>query len=610
MSQAFYRPSSRPRIEDFSRGFHHAPSNRHFRYVWREGQLLFQRHQRGEDGGPINALEVPVDWIIGSGNHVRTYLYQTPNGELFELPLSWYTDSASWQMSPSYDRADHEGVGRRIRQECMFCHNAYPQVPLGSDIHPVTHPFPEELPEGIGCQRCHGPGGEHVRQAHAKLVPKESIRKAIVNPAKLPAARRHEICLSCHMAPSAAVPGIRRFDRPEFSFRPGHALSDFRLPLEVVEADRNPGERFEINHHAYRLLQSPCFTASSGKLSCLTCHDVHRKVPESEREEHYGGLCLDCHNGLDFPAMHREKLAAWRKEHPRSYEETADSDCVTCHMPRRRTEDVVHATMTDHRISRIPAGEDALAPREETEPVIEDIQPLWPHQEPDPAQWDLYRTVATLRASSGAHEAALDHLERLVASSAPRELEPYLDLADAQMKLGRLANARVTLDAILKANPKQPKALESLALLEASQGDPDQALELLRQVVKLEPKWAEAYINLGRELVRQRQVEEAFEALKQALALRPNSPHAWYELGRLEMARGQWAPAVEALQRSLAWDPGLAAAYAPMADALTKLGKPEEASRYLRHGARHARETEEQADKSKGLDESGSEFQP
>ncbi len=52
---------------------------------------------------------------------------------------------------------------RRVRRECLFCHNAYPaeariERPLRRD------PFLSgtRLPEGIGCQRCHGPGAAHV----------------------------------------------------------------------------------------------------------------------------------------------------------------------------------------------------------------------------------------------------------------------------------------------------------------------------------------------------------------------------------------------------------------------------------------------------------------
>ena len=34
---------------------------------------------------------------------------------------------------------------------------------------------------------------------------------------------------------------------------------------------------------------------------------------------------------------------------------------MSCHMPQRRTEDVVHAVVTDHFIQRLPPNRDLLA---------------------------------------------------------------------------------------------------------------------------------------------------------------------------------------------------------------------------------------------------------
>ena len=72
-------------------------------------------------------------------------------------------------------------MGRRVRRECMFCHNAYPDVPAGSDVYGARPAYPSELPQGIGCQRCYGPGSGHVGQALSgplwKLfAPRSSIR--------------------------------------------------------------------------------------------------------------------------------------------------------------------------------------------------------------------------------------------------------------------------------------------------------------------------------------------------------------------------------------------------------------------------------------------------
>ena len=57
----------------------------------------------------------------------------------------------------------------------------------------------------------------------------------------------------------------------------------------------------------------------------------------------------------------------WQKHGPGAVD-FSRSDCVSCHMPKRRTEDVVHVVMTDHQIQRRIPARDLLAPlREKTD---------------------------------------------------------------------------------------------------------------------------------------------------------------------------------------------------------------------------------------------------
>src|ERR1051325_7860711 len=264
MSKSFYRPRQDDAIEDFSKlPFKHAKSGDVMELRWRNGRLIFRR----VNGRSV--FEQPVDWILGSGHHARTYLYQTPNGELYQLPLAWYTQTKEWGMAPGYDRRDHDGVLRRARHECLFCHNAYPGD--GSPGYWSNQGLPAQLPEGIGCQRCHGPGSEHVALASAGAG-NAQLRAAIVNPARLDAQRRNDVCYECHMQPSVTIPGLRRFGRDIYSYRPGQPLHDYLARVDDVDGEIPRPERFEINHHPYRLEQSRCFR-ESGTLSCLTCHD-------------------------------------------------------------------------------------------------------------------------------------------------------------------------------------------------------------------------------------------------------------------------------------------------------------------------------------------------
>ncbi|HWW62674.1 MAG TPA: hypothetical protein VN181_14970, partial [Thermoanaerobaculia bacterium] len=434
MARSFYRPRPETDIEDLNAPpFHHAKSDQWMEIRRRDGKLIFRRWTRDAAGKPTNVFEQSVDWILGSGNHSRTYIYQLPDGELYQLPLAWYTQTKTWAMAPGYDRRDHEGVLRRVRRECLFCHDAYPGAAENArDGYWREQSVPLHLPEGIGCQRCHGPGAEHVRRANES---DDVARRTIVRPTRLDARRRNAVCYECHMQASVAIAGIRRFGRDINSFRPGERLSDYMLHTDITEEAMPRAERFEINHHPYRLEQSRCFRESGGKLSCLSCHDPHRKTAA----EHVRAVCRNCHA---TPSLHV----------------AADTDCVSCHMPKRRTQDVVHVVMTDHRIQKKPAG-DPLAPLEERETAIKDVTFL-----ADEGAFELYRVLAILRAHGGRHAAALQQLEKLLASLEPKEIEPYLDLASGLLMQKRYADLEKTARLILARAPDHPLALEWLGV--------------------------------------------------------------------------------------------------------------------------------------------------
>ncbi|HKH43408.1 MAG TPA: tetratricopeptide repeat protein [Thermoanaerobaculia bacterium] len=540
MARAFQRPRPASDVEDFSAPpFVHSASGQEFQMTRRDDRLVFRRWQTGPDGQSINMFETDVDWILGSGDHARTYLYQTPGGELYQLPLAWYTQTRRWGMAPGFDRPDHEGVLRRVRRECVFCHTAYPDVPAGADAYGAPQIFPAAMPEGIGCQRCHGPGAEHVGLALGGIGSRDEIRAGIFNPGRLPAARRDEVCQGCHLQPTVAMPGLRRFGRGEFSFRPGEPLADYMVQVDVEEEGKPRSERFEINHHPYRLRQSRCFLESGGQLSCLTCHDPHRRIPDEQRAAHYRAACESCHG----------KEACTRPEHGAGGAEPAD--CAGCHMPKRRTQDVVHVVMTDHKITRTPGGPALLAPLAESEPVLVDVR-LLPGA-PGGALGEVYRAAAVARTAGGAE--AIAYLEKKLNEARPAEIDPWLDLAQAQLRAGRPADAERTLTGVLKRSPNHPQALEWLALAQGSRGEILTAIAGLRQLLAAHPDRIEAEYNLGRLLAIRGENEEAARHLEQALAARPNLAAGWHYLGEVRAAQGRPEDARACWRRALEIDP-------------------------------------------------------
>ena len=371
MGRSFSRPRPENIVEDYQahNTVNHRASDRTYTMLARDGRWFERRHQTGVDGAETNIFEASIDYIIGSGTHARSYLHRTGEGKLVELPVTWYSEKGGyWAMSPGYDRPDHSDFRRAISFECMSCHNAYPSsTPEADQI------FASDLPEGIDCQRCHGPGGAHIKQSSSGATP-ESIRQAIVNPKRLNRARQLDVCMQCHLQTTSlrSPDSIRRYDRPPFTYKPGEALQDFAVFFEFV-----PSNTFEIDHAAYRLRKSKCFEQS--QITCTTCHDPHQAA---QTPQHYEAICRDCH-----PSAHPPSMTA----------------CLDCHMPKRRTDDVVHVVMTDHYIQRRPPTKDLLAPREEIhQPRASEIAIYGPA----PADAALYLAVAEAQQQKPANLAA------------------------------------------------------------------------------------------------------------------------------------------------------------------------------------------------------------
>jgi hypothetical protein len=78
MARAFYKP--REELVRNSRYFH-KKSGLNFEIIHRDGKFIYRRWE----GADSNVEELQVDYVMGSGNKVRTFLHQTVRGTLIEL---------------------------------------------------------------------------------------------------------------------------------------------------------------------------------------------------------------------------------------------------------------------------------------------------------------------------------------------------------------------------------------------------------------------------------------------------------------------------------------------------------------------------------------------
>lgn len=527
--------------------FLHEPSGRYYQLQQRSGRLFQVSWNAAPPPAEPHPIEREVHFIMGSGNHARTYLHRTPAGKLIELPLGWYAQSGgAFAMSPGYDRRDHPGFTRAIPDECMFCHNGYPSLPAHSRAHGADATFPATLPQGIDCQRCHGPGQAHVAAASSNR-PADEIRRHILNPKRLSAQRQLEVCMQCHLeSTSRALPyAIVRFPREPFSYRPQEPLAHFILHFDYAP-NRGPADHFEIAHAAYRLRRSKCFTAAPGRMVCTTCHNPHEPARSPAAEARYTAACRSCH-----PATHPND--------PRR-----STACSTCHMPRRRTDDVVHAVMTDHLIQRRPPARNLLAPIAEVHesqqtayrgPVVLSYPPTLSGRD-----GELY--LATAQVHSAANlTAGIAQLRSALERHSPPEPEFYHQLAEALYRTSNDTEAILWYRKALERDPAYLPAIRNLGATLTRMGRFAEADEVLRRA----PRDAVALNNLGESLLQQGSASAAAASLRASLALDPDSPDAHNNLGRALARLGGATAAHAAWQSALQLKPGFAPAHMNLA---------------------------------------------
>jgi predicted CXXCH cytochrome family protein len=201
-----------------------------------------------------------------------------------------------------------------------------PTGPLCDGCHSVNYDVQKKTVTewNVGCERCHGPGGDHVRQP--------TVRN-IVNPARLDFVRANDTCIQCHSQGQPLRNPIegQYYDWP-VGFHQGGRLSDFWRLEEHTPGETSFTHFADGTAHKNRMQGNDFVQSQMYKrgVTCFTCHDVHGTANNADLVKPARDLCLTCHGAM----LPNGPRAATIEQHTHHAPGSAGSDCLACHMPQ------------------------------------------------------------------------------------------------------------------------------------------------------------------------------------------------------------------------------------------------------------------------------------
>ena len=517
-----------------------------------------------------------IDYTLGN-RRVQHYLTTLPSGRVIVLPPSWDVLRKEWFHSAEI--GDPEVTGEVMVQlwnkNCYSCHVS--QEKKNFDVEKNAYQT-AWLDFGTNCERCHGPGSQHVADYSAGARPPGAARDIVVQ-TRLDAVRNTMVCAQCHSFRDIYVDG----------FTAGANYYDFFLPiLEYGQPKQSDpaywpdGRTRKFSNDAFGLWQSECFL--KGSATCVSCHVAPHEV-EIEKNPQLrpdaNAVCNQCHEAIG------KALAA----HTHHSAGSAGSSCVECHMPRSVFS--VRAEIRDHSMS-IPVPENTIRHHIPNACNIchKDRDASWALKQMNEWYGDrsrqklIRRAGAFARARAGDAEAIPELLEILETPD-----EGPLARANAAGHLSRFSGDRRSYTALEHALTDPQPLVRAVAALGIHPGPADRqgAIAALAQslgdaatVVRVGA--AVSLVALGVQTLPGEDGER-FERAKQVFRARAslNSDDAEQQLGagRFYLLTGDSVTAIHALQASLKLDPEVPAKYF-LAYAYAQQGRLDEARAILR----------------------------
>jgi predicted CXXCH cytochrome family protein len=179
----------------------------------------------------------------------------------------------------------------------------------------------------VGCEKCHGPGSEHVEHA---------TRGNILNPSRMEYVAANDTCVQCHSQGRPLTSPIEGgyYDWP-VGYHVGQNLRDY-WQLEDHKLGEQSFTHFADGTAHKNRMQGNDFVQSvmyRRGVTCFDCHDVHGTDNYAQLRKPVDKICLDCHE----PGSRNGPRTATLEEHTHHKTGSTGSQCVACHMPKIET---------------------------------------------------------------------------------------------------------------------------------------------------------------------------------------------------------------------------------------------------------------------------------
>jgi predicted CXXCH cytochrome family protein len=254
------------------------------------------------------------------GSRWKQRYFTKVGDDYFPLPAQWDVNHRVWRpykvaAGTDWWTANYPDDNRRR-----------PTGPLCDGCHSVNYDVrTREVTEwNVGCERCHGPGSEHVRNP---------VAATILDPSRMDARHANDICIQCHSQgrPRSNPIEGRYYDWP-VGYAPGKNLEDF-WQLEEHRAGETTFTHFADGTAHKNRMQGNDFVTSQmylKEVTCYDCHDVHGTGHPADIRRAGNDLCLRCHG----PGSRNGPRAASVEQHTHHSAKSSGSECVGCHMPK------------------------------------------------------------------------------------------------------------------------------------------------------------------------------------------------------------------------------------------------------------------------------------